>query len=265
MKIKKHPFSALLILIAVSCVTVPYLLVSNLTFWPKALSSTSPVKLFPWIFSQNSVEIRDGSQREDLTTVVSVYFSLENSKFSQANYTTWIVRMLYSVRSPLIIFTDNASIDFLRAHRNASLFRTYYVVYESIWSVISELEHERGKNYTQSYKHNQFYIDPERHRGHNSHLYAIWNSKAYLVSKVAEKNLYGSEFFIYTDAGSWREETIPGWPDNGFVRELTRILQDRMLFGQISPMETTSYSLPQVGFAGNNYIEGGFFAGKTII
>ena len=50
------------------------------------------------------------------------------------------------------------------------------------------------------YKHEQFYIDPEKHI-HNSNLYAVWNLKAFITYKILKQNPFNSTFFIYTDKG----------------------------------------------------------------
>ena len=199
--------------------------------------------------------IREGPDSDALTTVVSQYFALKKSKHSQSSYNAWIINLLKSVESPLVIFTDNSSLSFLREHRNASTFRTYYVLYGSIWDVMREMEIKRDMVYIEKYEKQQQPLDPEQ-RIHNPNLYAIWNSKAYMTSKVADFNPYNSQFFIYTDAGAWRDRTIPNWPDDAFVQKLTNVLQDRMFLGQISPMNSIDFSVKK------DYIEGTFFAGS---
>ena len=196
------------------------------------------------------------------TTVVSQYFALAKSKHSPGEYTEWILHMLESVvDAPLVIYTDHASLAFLSAHRrqrNGTQSATMFIVYESIWEVMRELETERNMLYLHKYQASLPPLDPER-SSHSPDLYAIWNAKTYMTAKVARLNPYRSEFFMYTDAGGWRERTIPQWPDNAFARNVSRVLgPERMLLGQVNSLRS------DVEFSSSHdYIQGAFFAGSA--
>ena len=92
---------------------------------------------------------------------------------------------------------------------------------------------------------------------HNPNLYAVWNLKPFIANKVANQlNPFDSSFFIYLDAGSFRQRTFVNWPNIEFVRNLASKIQDKMLFGQISYMNNNSYK------PDSDLIEGTFFSGS---
>ena len=189
------------------------------------------------------------------TTVVSMYFKLSASKHSISQYNSWIANMLKSIQAPLVMYTDSKSIEFLQANRNSSHYTTTYFIYDDIWGVMRELELRRNMSYLVPYQKEQHDKDAER-RIHNPSLYACWNLKTYILAKASEMNEYNSEFFIYTDAGAWREKAFTDWPHEEFVRNVSQRLNDRMLVGQIM-MKQDRFSI------GQDNIEGGFLAGSN--
>ena len=54
-----------------------------------------------------------------------------------------------------------------------------------------------------------------------------------MLKKAIEANTYNSQFFIYTDAGAWREKVYPNWPDVDFVKQVSDEIKDLPLFGQV--------------------------------
>ena len=186
------------------------------------------------------------------TTVVSVYFAFRKSKHTHERYDGWVRNMLTSVRSPLVMFIDPQSLARYKDVRTAAL--TTFIVYESVWDMLYELEAERNHSYVRNYQRAQHRLDREK-KLHNPHLYAVWNLKAYMVSRVLDLNPYSSRFFIYTDAGSWRYGPIPGWPDATLVQRVSTSIGDRVLFGQIS-------AKPNLRKPWHDAIQGNFFAGN---
>ena len=190
------------------------------------------------------------------TTVVSMYFKLSASKHSISQYNSWIANMLKSIQAPLVMYTDSKSIEFLQANRNSSHYTTTYFIYDDIWGVMRELELRRNMSYLVPYQKEQHDKDAER-RIHNPSLYACWNLKTYILAKASEMNEYNSEFFMYTDAGAWREKAFTDWPHEEFVRNVSQRLNDRMLFGQV-------YDKRRLFNVGQDHIEGTFFAGSKL-
>ncbi len=98
-------------------------------------------------------------------------------------------------------------------------------------------------------------MDPEK-MIHNPNLYAIWNLKAFIMDEIANLyNPFNSNFFIYVDAGSFREKTYQNWPNLNFIKNLKSQLRNKILFGLIKSFNDINYS------AEGDYIQGTFFAG----
>lgn len=197
-----------------------------------------------------------GSNRTHNITVVSSYFKLAKSKHNHSNYKKWISNFFLSVTSPLVIFTDEHSIDEEIFNLRKSYQTTIYVV-KSHWDILKDIEQKRNKSYISNYKLIQIKLDRER-RKHSADLFAIWNSKSFIVSKIANENPYKSSAFIYSDAGAWRENILFDWPDEKSVLKLMDLLDNRILFGQISNLFIKKWLFGHDG----DFIEGGFFMGS---
>ena len=187
------------------------------------------------------------------TTVVSAYFDFSNnSTKSHPNwqFLDWLGQFLRSCEAPLVMYTDRRTAAHMQAVRANMSYKTTLLIYDSIWSLMRELEIKRNKSYQYNYKHVQLnYSLPE--------LFAIWNLKAYITQRASQMNPYKSQFFIYTDAGAWRDYTTVHWPDNNFVRQVQARIGDRMLLGQLRANEPAWHCWHAV-------IEGGFFAGTAL-
>ena len=50
---------------------------------------------------------------------------------------------------------------------------------------------------------------------HSPHLYAVWNNKPFFVNRSASLNLFHTRYFMWMDAGSFRNESwrMPLWPN----------------------------------------------------
>ena len=195
-----------------------------------------------------------GPRRASHATVVSIYFAFAKSKHPPESYARWAASFMASVSgAPLVMYVDERSYAMLRPMRTArSTMRTVFVVYESIWDILRELEEERARNYTLNYREHQRTLDAERHA---PELYAVWNLKNFYTHKVCVQNPYRSRFFIYSDAGAWRGKVVQRWPDPSFTAELSAVLGDRVLLAQVQPKNRL-----QPGW--RDSIEGGFFAGS---
>ena len=190
----------------------------------------------------------------DFTTVVSVYFALNQSKHGSDSYEKWISSFLRSVRAPLVIFIDPKSFEKYRHVRTFFHFSTTYLIYESVWHAMSELETRRNMSYAHNYQQAQPTFDIETY--HTPNLYALWNLKPYLTYRASQLNPYESEFFFYTDSGGWRQGIIPNWPNDSFVRHVvtTRLTGDRVLLGQVGEPDEESFPF-------GSFLQGTFLAG----
>ena len=201
---------------------------------------------------------RYGSFEPSKVTVISIYFHLNRSKHHNGFYKPWLKNFFQSVTSPLVIFTDKNYIEDLLILRNKFHLPTTLYITRSIWSVMKENEMKRNRTYTFNYQNKLQSLDREKHI-HNPNLYAIWNLKTFISDKLAEDNFYKSSAFIFTDSGAWREGIFENWPDQNFIMNLTNILDDKILLGQI---DNETIMLKQANFPDVDLIQGGFFLGS---
>jgi len=202
--------------------------------------------------------LRDLKVSNEFTTIISIYFPLEKSKHSVDEFVRWNTNALLSIKSPLVLFTDNKTKHKFEKIRSNKL-KTKYILYKDVWELMNELERTRNKSYINEYKYNQMDKDPEK-KIHNPNLYAIWNLKAFICNKTAvELNPFKSKFFIYSDLGAWRFGVIDNWPDNQFIYYLNQYLNNRMLFGQINFV--TDWNKFDIN---KDSIEGTFYAGSKL-
>lgn len=186
-------------------------------------------------------------------TVVSVFVALNKSKHSQSNYDLWVSNFLNSVDVPLILLCDEMSLNnLIKLRQNRST--TFYIV-NNIKQVLKKIELERKQNYASEYYYHQLELDREKNI-HNPNLYAIWNLKSYISNLFAQLNPYKSEYFIYSDAGAWRDNKFKRWPNKELVKQLRIYQGEKIFFGQISPLVGNPLT--------NDIIEGGFFAGSKL-
>ena len=225
---------------------------------PKAKQSITKVT-----FNQklNCQIIQLGHVTSSQIATVSVYFNFDKSKHSRREYDKWQEFFFTSVTStPLVVFTDKASIFDLMNHASRSTNPKTFYVFEEIWDITRLIESDRNKigQYVDNYKNVQYSIDPERHF-HSPELYAVWNAKSFLMKYASSEagNIYSSKFFLYTDIGAFRKEIFANWPDVEHAMEISVGLRDRILFSQVRD------SLPDPYDVRGEYIEGGFFAGSS--
>ena len=193
------------------------------------------------------------NKEESYATVVSMYFPLNKSKHNLAEYEIWNRNALLSIECPLILFTTSEmKKEYLKLRRHNVIF----YIYENHWELFKEVEKNRNMSYIDSYMNKQFDIDPDQ-KYHVKDLYVIWNSKAYIMDKMARLNPFNSSFFFYSDLGSWRWYVIPNWPDMNFVKIVNKHLKGRILFGQTAQVDNET----AVEILGD-FIEGTFYAGS---
>jgi hypothetical protein len=134
-------------------------------------------------------------------------------------------------------------------------FTTKFYIVKDSWSILGAIEAERNKNYTHNYQTIQNSLDPEQYI-HNQDLYSVWNSKPYILYRIAKLNPFNSTFFLFTDSGAFRERYFDNWPDTEFISQnLAPKLNNRILLGQINIRESFSEI--------NAVIQGTFFGGSA--
>ena len=157
-------------------------------------------------------------------TVITAYYPIR-SKHPVDRYIEWIRDFWPNISCPLVFFTSPELVPFfgnMFEGRKSTLviglpFAELAAVQKldpQIWEQTAQLDHETG---------------------HSPELYAIWYEKKEFVLRVAEKNPFGSDSFVWCDAGICRfKEWLP------HLKEFPRrdmVPSGKMLVLRINPFE----------------------------
>jgi hypothetical protein len=160
-----------------------------------------------------------------MATVVTAYYPIR-SKFNPEKYLNWIAAFWPRVSCPLVFFTDPAIVpQFQEMFRG----RTKTAVVGVPFHELAAFNKLSPKAWAQAHM-----IDPE-HDKHSPELYAIWYEKKEFVARAIEANPFGSEHFVWCDAGICR---FPEWVPHlqAFPRR-ELVPADRMLVLRIAPFD----------------------------
>lgn len=148
------------------------------------------------------------------TTLVTALFQFDKSKHSSKEYKSWINNFLPHVTTPMVVFTDKASAPFIKSVRKG--LPIYLLIYDTIWDMPSPIA-----SFKNHYHNDQYELDPEKDI-HSPNLYAVWNSKAWMVSYTTTLNPFNSTFFYWVDIGAFRSQGMrrQSWPDLNLVKEI---------------------------------------------
>lgn len=144
-------------------------------------------------------------------TIVSCFYELANSKHSREEYIRWITWFLEYVDQPIVMFGDGFILTILNAIRKEAnlegkLFTVQLPLSECKYSSADWIEKWNLQKKLSNY--------PDLH---NQELFRVWANKSYFVEKAIERNPFGSEKFVWCDAGCWRDPIVAqyfgkGWP-----------------------------------------------------
>jgi hypothetical protein len=178
-------------------------------------------------------------------TVVTAYYPIK-SKFPSERYIHWISQFWPATDCPLVFFCPPevaGPLEQLLRGRGGPT---------KVWPLpFSELA--AFKRLCPALWLSSWLQDPEKDI-HTPELYAIWFEKKEFMRRVIEANPFGSETFVWCDAGICR---FPEWvPALRSFPRAERIPRGRMLALQIQPFEAEDRL---AGFTGNR-IGGGILA-----
>ena len=128
-------------------------------------------------------------------TVVSAYFPMK-SKFSETHYLEWI-QFWKNVDCNLVFFTSKEFAHIIEYLRRDKRDKTRIILME-----LNDLV--AFQKYGSDFWINQTQLDHEHY--HTPSLYAIWYEKKEFVRKAIELNHFGSEKFVWCDAGICRNK-----------------------------------------------------------
>lgn len=178
---------------------------------------------------------RSTEQINSTVTLVSAFYPLSSSKHSLEDYAEWLQSFFGRIETPVMVFTTAAYANtILKARGNLPIYLS--VEYSTPFDTrpIRGLEEE--------YYGHQHKIDREYY--HNGGLYAVWNSKAFLMNRTTELNPFNSDYFLWVDAGCFRDADHPfrKWPDAEKVVKAFEGREAMPLFQVIQPLPTKTYS-----------------------
>lgn len=127
------------------------------------------------------------------TTIVTCYFKIP-SKHSQEKYKEWMSNMLTNISTPMVIFCDEESENFIKELRKDYLSNTHIIVLS-----LDDFYTSRYKDkFTEHYE-----LDPEQNI-HSIPLYMIWAEKSHFLKRAKTINPFDSQFFLWCDIGCFR-------------------------------------------------------------
>jgi len=140
-----------------------------------------------------------------MTTIVTSYFQLNQSKASHLQYIEWMKNMLM-IDNPMVIFCDEKSEETIYMLRSGKHDKTRIIVtnFKEFYS------YKYANHFLEHYK-----MDKEQQVGHNMFLYMIWSEKSSFMKRAIELDPFKSEYFLWVDIGCFRRPNTEyiNWPN----------------------------------------------------
>ncbi len=154
-------------------------------------------------------------------TIVTCFYKIPgNTKRSLKQYRDWMANF-FEIRTPKVIFTDRETYRDFFTSRTAGNVRYVFVDWQKFlcWGLYDKFVESAD--------------DEAKWR-----LNMLWNEKIHFVRRAIGLNLYGSEFFVWTDIGCFRDSRYNrfyrNWPS---IRRLRSIGAAKVTLLLISPFE----------------------------
>lgn len=136
-----------------------------------------------------------------MTTIVSCFYRLQNSKHSLSEYDKWIKQFILNIKTNIIIFTSINDQPYLINILKENSHLKYHII-------VKEIENfDIIKKYPNIWEE-QEKKDLNKRCGRKRGCYIIWNSKFDLLKEAIEINPFNSEKFIWNDIGNVRDQRI---------------------------------------------------------
>jgi hypothetical protein len=123
--------------------------------------------------------------------IVTAYYPLKKSKYSEGVYNGWLSEFFYCVTCPVIFFCPPELVDTLKSKSNSNV--TFVARDFDSWDMMKEPQMSKWREWWK--------IDKEKNI-HSPELYAIWAAKQEFVREAI--NLVKSDIYIWCDAGCFR-------------------------------------------------------------
>jgi hypothetical protein len=133
-------------------------------------------------------------------TVVTAYYCVK-SKHEPKQYHAWINNLLLRVgRScKMVIFTSSDLVEYMNAVCQKNALGASFTVISMEMKEFKLLKRYSLKMWVQQYG-----MDPQKTCGRTIECYLIWNSKLMFLKEAIERNIYGSDKYVWVDIGSCR-------------------------------------------------------------
>lgn len=176
-------------------------------------------------------------------TLVTGFYVMK-SKHSISQYLHWMGIFLLHVDTPTVVYTD---CDTLRRPGTlvtfASILKHRMLLMPN--RTYSEVLDLNGTGLAREFgpvmwKQNS--LDPERTHGHTYWLYLVWLVKVEALRDAVETNIFCSEWFLWTDIGSFRHEAhqFRSWPS---LERLSKTPKDRIAMSLVVKFPKTKDGL----------------------
>jgi hypothetical protein len=179
-------------------------------------------------------------------TVVTAYY-LFKSKHSHKEYTEWMKNFFSKIPCPLIVFADFLMLPMVRKLRSPHLDKTRF--YEKNFSDFQMSQKGGG------FWKKQTELDPElKRRHHTANVYIMWNEKIKLVVEAIERDAFGSDFFVWCDAGSFRSKNLlPHLRTFPNPAKLAHLNPQKLYFLQSEEFNKTDFVIGHDGLPTHNF------------
>jgi len=189
-----------------------------------------------------------------MTTIVTSYFQLNQSKASHLQYVEWMKNMLM-IDNPMVIFCDEKSEETIYMLRSGKHDKTRIIVtnFKEFYS------YKYANHFLEHYK-----MDKEQHVGHNMFLYMIWSEKSNFMKRAIELDPFNTDYFLWVDIGCFRRpnKEYINWPNAKKINSLDKTKVLLLLVQSFTQEEwncNSKETLPLFQFA--NRIGGTMFGG----
>jgi hypothetical protein len=125
-------------------------------------------------------------------TIVTAYYQVKN-KHGHDKYLEWAKKFL-TIPFNLVVFTDKENSDWIKKARG------------DLPMVIIEKKFEDFYHNKFYDIYNDFYVNKDPLKSRSPELYILWAEKVKFVNEVIKLNPYKSEYFVWTDIGTFRED-----------------------------------------------------------
>jgi hypothetical protein len=130
-------------------------------------------------------------------TIVTCYYKIP-SKHPYQQYDQWMIKFLTTVETPMVIYTDDQSIEKIKDLRKWAEDKTIIINKPLQFTYCAQEKYL-----------NTWVKDWRRDlegRIHNPKLYIIWNNKSKFVEEVIQANYFNTEYFCWCDIGCFRTQ-----------------------------------------------------------